>query len=179
MIDAAIAIREAFHNPVSVTSDRPEDQVLVRRLIERRAAEGEDEGASGKYDKTQSLLRGDYHSPVGLVFFEQDSAQLTESGAAPLESVSEHVRGLKLVVEVRGHASSAEAYKLEDRGMRLSFERSLAVAQALVGKGMSWKQIRLVPCGDNELLSPHAYDREAHATNSRVEIVVTEQVPGG
>jgi outer membrane protein OmpA-like peptidoglycan-associated protein len=86
------------------------------------------------------------------------------------------VRGHNLVIEARGHASAAEAFAKPDRGLRLSYDRALAVAEELVANGLQWGQLRVVACGDSERLVPVAYDESGHRANQRVEIIVTDQI---
>jgi outer membrane protein OmpA-like peptidoglycan-associated protein len=173
--DVAIAIREAFNNPVEATSTDPNDAQLVRRLRELRGDErSRDEGPLGSRHRVQSLRRGEHYSVVGMVEFERDSSKLDEAGRAVLEEVANHVRGVQLVVEVRGHVSAAEAVRTEDRGMRLSFERAIAVGDELVKLGAGWQQLRLQACGDNERVTGPVYEWEGHKPNQRVEIIVLD-----
>ena len=67
--------------------------------------------------------------------------------------------------------SAAEAFQKTDRGMKLSYDRAAAVAQALAEEGVPWSQMRVVACGDGERLQLNAYDRAEHAKNERVEVV--------
>ena len=178
MIDMAISIREGFNNPVNIDSPRPGEMALVKRIIERRAkAQADDTGPAGDKQRVQSLTRGDYHAMSGVVFFDHKSSALTPRSKESLADLGNGMKGMKLVIEVRGHASAEEAYAQGDRGMRLSFDRSMTVAQGLSQAGVDWRQLRLIPCGDNDRALGRAYDANSHAQNERVEVIVTEDVP--
>lgn len=175
MLDFAIAVREAFNNPVNIHSTNPKDEPLVRRLLQRRA-HSEDDGPIGDRQKNTSMSRGEGRSPAGEVMFDHMATNLNVGALERLDAVADYAKGLKLILELRGHASTDEAYHQGDNGIRLSFERTLTVAKALVAKGVDWKQIRMVPCGDMELIERRAQSRDSHAQNERVEILVTNEL---
>ncbi len=177
MIDLAIAIREAFNNPVDPNSANPIDLPLVRRLIERSGPSPADqEGQIGREHDVKSIRKSVYHSPAGSVPFETGSAELTEEAFEALRQMRKVVQGHNLVIEIRGHVSAAESFGKSDRGARLSYERATAVAEAMVREGISWAQLQLVACADGERLVPLAYDEAGQRTNQRVELIVTDQV---
>jgi flagellar motor protein MotB len=60
--------------------------------------------------------------------------------------------------------------------MRLSFDRALTVAKALAENGVNWWQMRLLACGDHERLAAFPAGPGEDAVNSRVEVVVTDEV---
>ena len=177
MLDMAIAIREAFNNPVNADQPKPGDVLLAKRILERRAkGEAEDNAPPGTRDKVQSINRGNYHALSSVVFFERDSSVLTPRNKEIINEMSSHLKGVRVVIEVRGHASADEAFHNNARGMELSFKRSLVVAQALAASNVDWRQVRLIPCGDNDRVRKLAYDESGHSQNERVEIIVTDEV---
>ena len=180
MLDWALSVRAAFNNPVSINSTDPKDKVLVMRLRERikrlAGRQSEDNGLKGQENKTQSIRDTDYHNLYGYLPFDNNSAAINPAAQQTLGEVVQKLKGMKLVIELRGHASAAEAYDRSDRAMRLSFDRALAVAGALSDSGLDWRQLRLMPCGDNDRIRPLAYDRPGHAKNECVEIIVTNEV---
>jgi outer membrane protein OmpA-like peptidoglycan-associated protein len=175
-MDLVIAIREAFNNPVDPNSASAVDIPLIRRIIERSGPSQAEEGQIGREHDTRSIRPSTYFSPAGSIPFGDGSAILSETGQEALRQMQKVVRGHNLVIEARGHASAAEAFGQADRGLKLSYERALAVAQALTAEGVSWSQLRVVACGDSERLIPNAYDEAAHRANQRVEIIVTDQI---
>jgi len=176
-LDVAIAIREAFNNPVSQNSMDPNEQALVRRVLERRGmAQVEDDGPAGDAHRVQSTRPTNYFAVCGRVTFEANTSELNDAAKTSLTEVARHVRGLRFIVNIRGHVSAAEAYDASDRGMRLSFERSLQVAQTLAEAGVEWRQMRILACGDGDRIAPTVYDWEGHKPNQRVEVEVTNDV---
>ena len=176
-LDAAISIRQAFNNPVSLNSVDPNEKPLVQRIMERQGkAQIESDGPKGDDHDVQSIRPSKYFSICGVVPFETGNADLTPSAAESLEDIAKHIRGLRLFVDVRGNVSAAESYGDAEAGMRLSFARAMVVAQGLVARGVEWKQIRLVACADNDRKQPVVYEKSGHRTNERVDIVVSDQV---
>lgn len=176
-LDAAAAIREAFNNPIDLNSQDPNEQVLVRHVLWRRGVGMTDQiGPEGSEHDVQSLRPSKYYSLCGLISFEHNSAKLTDAAAKSLASVVEHLQGRRFIVDVRGHVSAQEAYGEPDHNTRLGFERALAVAQALVERGLDWRQLRVVTCADNDRAQTTAYDEAGHQKNRRVEIIATDHV---
>jgi flagellar motor protein MotB len=176
-LDAVIGIRDAFHNPVSLTSTDPREQTLIRRILERRGQMPlEQDGPPGQKHKMQSIRPGKYFNLCGSVPFEDGSSMLTEAGVQAARDVLEHLRGLRLIVDIRGHTSVAEAFNTPDRGVRLSFERALAVAYLLHENGVDWRQMRVISCGDNDRVEPVTYHVKDQGPNQRVEVVLTEEL---
>lgn len=176
MLDLVIAIREAFNNPVRIDSSDPAEAALVRRLVERgREGYANEEGISGEHDRTQSIRPTEYAALAAKVGFDEGSVTLTDKAAATIEDFAKTVVGLRMIVEVRGHAGAFESIGERDRAYRLSQERALTVAKALAEAGLSWAQIRTVGCGDSEPLGKVSAAGETGESNSRVEIVVTER----
>lgn len=177
-LDWAIAVREAFNNPVNVKSTDPRDSLLIQRLVNRRlAAEARPPGQPGPDQDVKTIRPSEYSGLGGTVPFAQDAVQLDEAGQAALTEVLAYLRGRRNVLEIRGHASAAEAFSKPDRGMELSYARARAVAEALVAQGIDWNQIRLVASGDNDRLVQGRYDPQGLRENQRVEVIVTDRAP--
>jgi chemotaxis protein MotB len=176
MLDAAIAIREGFNNPVNIYSNNPNELPLIRRVLERAQEDGFalDAGIKGKKHSVQAIRPGDYRKPCGAVWFSPGSTTLTPAGRESAMSIANHFRGLRTILEVRGHVSSAEAYGSAEKGMRLSFDRAAAVAAILAANGLDWRQLRIVSCGDNDRVKAIAYDKAGQQQNERVEVVPTD-----
>lgn len=176
-LDAVIGIRDAFHNPVSLSSTDPQEQVLIRRIRQRRGELPLDQdGPRGQQHQMQSIRPSKYFNLCGSVPFEKDSGALTEAGRQAVEDVLSHLRGLRLIVQVRGHVSAAEAFNLPDRGLRLSFERAMTVAKLLSENEVEWRQIRLLACGDGDRVEPVSYGADEQGANQRVEVILTEEL---
>jgi flagellar motor protein MotB len=177
ILDAAIAIREAFNNPVDLSSTDPNDFALVQRILERkRNGQTSQPGPMGDRQDMQSIRPSDYIAPNGLVPFEDGSVELTAAGRQAAAGAAKELAGQLFVVEVRGHASAAESAISDDRGMFLSYRRALAAARVLEEHGVKWRQIRVVAMGDTSRITPRAADRAGHRSNQRVEIFQTEDL---
>lgn len=177
MIDLAISVREAFNNPVDLHSFNPGDQPLIQRLHQRRGDnEPHEPGPRGEDHELNSIRPTDYHQLSGAVPFEDYQTQLNDSGLEALSDIASHMRGLRLIIEVRGHASAAEAFQTDDRGMKLSYERAATVAQLLADAGLDWRQLRLIASGDNDRMKAIVHDKAGQRRNQRVEVIVTNEV---
>ena len=176
-LDWAIGVRAGFNNPVRLDSTDPRDQPLIRRILERQAqGEGIEKGPKGQGQKLQSIRPSNYSALSGAVEFDENSSTISPQARRTLADIAEHIRGLRLVVQIRGHASAAEAFYQPDQAVRLSFERAMSVAQALVQMGLEWHQVRLVACGDNDRLKPVVYTNAEQKLNQRVEVIVTNKL---
>lgn len=177
MLDLALAIREAFNNPVTVQSSNPNDAPLIRRLLQRAGkSETRDKGVKGHEREVQTIRPSDYYAISGNILFPENSSDLPDAGRSTLNEIAEKVRGMRLVVEVRGHVSSVEAAQGSEQAMRLSSDRALAAARALTGAGVDWWQLRLVLCADHERSEAFPVNRAADKPNARVEVIITDQV---
>lgn len=176
MLDLAISIREAFHNPVDLSSTDPKDLPLIQRMIERGESDARAQGKKGTKDDVDSPRESDYHSPAGTIPFDENSTTLSNEGIDSVRQLMKLIRGHNLIVEVRGHVSAAEAFARSDRGMQLSFDRARSVGQAISAEGIPWNQLRLIALADGDRIMPIAYEPSEHKKNQRVEIVVTDEV---
>lgn len=175
MVDAAIAIREAFNSPVNLNSMDPIDQPLIRRLKDtKKRGEANDRAPQGDQDTVQATRPGDYFSPGGSVSFEEGSSELSAEAVAALMKIAEHARGKKFIIEVRGHASASESYPSTKRGYQLSYERAAAVADQLVEQGLKWDNIRLIAEGSMNRVVPSEYTGDAFRANQMVEVILTQ-----
>lgn len=178
-VDFVIAMRDAFNNPIDLNSQDPAEAPFRKRIIEKRqAGESRQPEDSGNSKESQAILPTETSSLGGNVAFDDEADTLSGKGKEIADTIGKRLRGLRWIIEVRGHASPSEVFRNVEKGITLSHKRSFAVAQALVAQGVRWEQIRLIACGDNERNAKRQYDRDADRVNQRVEIVVTgEQAP--
>jgi outer membrane protein OmpA-like peptidoglycan-associated protein len=175
MLDAAIAIREAFNSPINLDSLDPRDAPLIKR-IHSRLIQGDtvDPGPEGRNHDNQSVRPGDFTTVGGTIDFDDNSSDLAPSAVTQVADLREHLAGHRWIIEVRGHVSAAEARRDEQKARRLSFERAWAVARVLAEQGIEWRQIRIVACGDSEPLRPRPHERGEHRSNQRAEVILTQ-----
>jgi len=177
MLDTIIGIRAAFNNPISPNSNDPTEMPFVARLLARNGdPEPQEPGPHGKDHDVQSLRPSRYRGVCGTMSFPSGSSALSTVDRCTAREVARRVRGLRFIIEVRGHVSAAEAARSEDRGMSLAYARALAAARALEADGVRWSQMRLMACADNDRLNAIAYNKAGHEPNQRVEILATDTV---
>lgn len=175
-VDFAIAVRAAFNNPVDLSSKDPRDQALIQRMIERGKARNKQEGLKGQEKESESIRPSEYHAMSGAIPFSDGSSELSAAGRDEAGAVARKMRGRKLIIEVRGHANAAEAFATHDRGMSLAMQRAMSVAEVLAANGVDWWQMRLVAAADNDRVEAFPGDRDTDRANSRVEVIVTDEV---
>ncbi|MBL0921796.1 MAG: OmpA family protein [Phycisphaerales bacterium] len=177
LLDAAIAIREGFKNPVNMNSAAPEDQPLIRRLQERKGTgRASTTGQSGPTDSVTSVRTSDYYSLGGVVPFNDGAVELSGAGERAVAEIADKLKGPRFVIEVRGHVSAVEAAAGVDVAMSVSHRRALAVARGLNILGIPWSRMRVVACADGDRVTPIAYDEAGHRANQRVEVLVTREL---
>ncbi len=177
-LDAAIAIRDAFNNPVDMNSHDPNDQLLVQRIKKRQedSGHGRRTGVQGNQDQVQAIRPSDYYTDGGVVAFSKDSTSLNEAARRACKTIAGNLKGRNFIIEVRGHASAIESMRDPVKAYRISYERALAVATALYEDGIKWDLMRVVGAGDFDRITAIAYDAAAHSTNQRVEVLVTREL---
>ncbi len=177
MYDLAIAVREAFNNPVDMNSTNPLDAPLIQRIIERSGrGDNRVKGVEGRESDVQSIRPSEYYAVSGSVLFSENASELNAGSMATIRDIAGKIRGMNLVVEVRGHVSSVEASRGPEASMHLSNSRALAVARALSAEGVDWWQMILISSGDHDRLEAFPASREADRANARVEIILTDRV---
>jgi outer membrane protein OmpA-like peptidoglycan-associated protein len=173
MLDFVIAVREGFKNPISLESKDPREQVFIRRILEKKQGDADQDGPAGEHQRLQSQENGSIVRPNATIPFEDGSALLTDEAREIIASAAEHLRDHRWIIEVRGHASPFESMRNPVRGRQLSYERAMAVANAMVDGGITWETLRVSAMGDASRIVPRARDRESDRTNQRVEVIVT------
>jgi chemotaxis protein MotB len=172
-LDWVIGVREGFNNPVDMASKSAGDQVLIRRLRDRQREplDPAEEGVRGQNHGVQSIRPSDYFTSGAKLPFERGSTAVSPDTIVATEQLAKKFRGLRGILEIRGHCSAAEANDQPDRGMRLSYERARAIAEVLNAGGIEWQRLRLTACADSERLTKVAQNENEHTANQRVEIV--------
>lgn len=175
-MDFVIAVREAFNTPISANSRNPAEQPLVKRMLDKQRGAATGDGPNGRSERQQAPRPSDYDKVTALIVFQDKSATLPSDAREKVVAVAEKQKDQRWIVEVRGHVSPFERMHNQQRGMELSYQRALAVAQALVDAGMRWESLRVVACSDGDRVVGRTFDRDADRSNQRVEIVVTNYV---
>ncbi len=173
-LDLIIGIREAFNSPIDMDSADPHEGALARRKVER-LGEANQPGDQGDARESQSTRPTDYSNLGGVVPFDDNSSGLGPRGRLAAEEIGRRVKGLRWIIEVRGHVSPSESFREFEKGMNLSYSRAREVANALVAQGVKASQLRLVACGDSDRRVPLTFDRSLDSFNQRVDVVVTAE----
>ncbi len=177
LLDLAIAVREAFHNPVSLSSTLEEDQALVRRLRQRLGkGESNDQTPPGDGQRPQTLRPTDWSGDGGFVQFGDKEAILDQDARDTLAQIAERIMGTRWIIEIRGHASKWETWRDVKSGRTLAYERAWVVGEELTRRGVAWDQIRLVSSGDSAPIIARARTADEAQTNQRAEILVLNEV---
>lgn len=173
--DLIIGIREAFNNPINMSSTDPNDAPLIKRIIQRKEGESKVDGQPGDKKNVESVRPTDYHRIGGKVSFEEGESRLDAAGETALAELAKDLRGRKMIIEVRGHTSLTESATPGDRGMKLSFERAMTVAGLLRAGGLDWDQLRIVAVGPGDRATPIARTDAEQRNNQRVEVIITDE----
>ncbi|MFA6044451.1 MAG: OmpA family protein [Phycisphaerales bacterium] len=179
MMEFIISVREGFNSPISLQSKRPEDQAVIRYLLQREGGPATQLAPQGKFPTVGSVKTPNITRPAITVNFDDRQALLSTDAKQDIADIAaKTLRDRSWIVEVRGHVSPSEAMRNPQRAYQLSYDRAMAVAQELSKNGVKWELIRVVACGDSQRIEARAADRETDRTNQRVEVIQTEE-PGG
>jgi outer membrane protein OmpA-like peptidoglycan-associated protein len=177
LLDLAIAVREAFHNPVSMGSVVPEDQPLIRRLRERQSRDNpQSESPNGEQQRPQTIRPTDWAGDGGFVQFAEKETLIDEAAREILAGIADRVRGTRWILEIRGHASRWETWRDTKAARDLAYERAYNVGNALSQMGIPWDRIRLVSSGTAAPIVARARTADEAVSNQRTEILVLNEV---
>lgn len=176
LADMAIAVRAAFNNPLDLSSTKPDDQALIRRMRERMAQGNvATPGPEGKDSTPQTVRPTDFRGNDGFVEFDQESTDISEVGMRTLRQMAERISGKRWMIEIRGHASKFETWRDRQKARDLSYRRAYVVGETLVSMGVKWDQIRLVSSGDSAPMVGRARTAEDARTNQRAEVLILKE----
>lgn len=175
MLDFVIAMRAGFNNPINPMGTIPEEEPFRKRIIERSGGTAFTEAPAGRHQELQAARPSDHRQITASVTYDDDSALLSGSARKTLIETAGKIRDQAYVIEVRGHVSPFEARMSLDAAMRLSYDRALAAARALMEGGVKRANLRIVSCADNDRVVPKAFDAAAARSNQRVEVVITNE----
>jgi len=160
------------------------ETVQNQQRRQNNTANTDDPGMSGRDQRVTTVRQGDFIPVGGLVTFDPGSADLSDRAKGKIRGFIDNeefdIRGTNYIIELRGHAASAERDRIDGGGdlWDLSFDRAKAVMYYLVSDdlGLRQEQVRLIGNADREPLRKQAYTPADRQANRRVEILVTENV---
>src|SRR5690606_32705486 len=99
----------------------------------------------GDKSRVQDIRRGRSATSGGIIYFDEDSAELTEANKQELALIAASLAGKAQKIEIRGHTSRRPVD--ENAGVRdhwdLAFTRCYNTMQQLVSLGIEPERIRL------------------------------------
>ncbi|MEM0914150.1 MAG: flagellar motor protein MotB [Planctomycetota bacterium] len=155
------------------------ETVQFQKKKEPNRSTTEEPGVEGREPRVTQVREGMKFIVGTRVIFEPGSAEITPIARRALDEIAEQVRGTNNVLEIRGHAASAEidqAGRYRDLD-RLSYARASAARDYLIEQGkVRSDRFRLVAVGDREPAAYGVYNDAGQQPNRRVEVVQSETI---
>jgi chemotaxis protein MotB len=190
--DKIIEIREAFGwlpdpsstDPINAAALRKSQHIESPTKDSGKGGETQDpkHGADGSDPLVMNVRQARRVSVGGKLLFDPGDARLTPDTTRTLDEIYQIIKGYRLIVQVRGHASLDDvpeqpglsgASRLQQQ-MDLSLRRAQAAADHLIGLGLSPDVVRVEGCSIYEPVVQRIYTHDALHPNRRVEIDVTD-----
>ncbi|QDT00043.1 OmpA/MotB family protein [Adhaeretor mobilis] len=182
------SIREQFGHDSSMASMVPGDirprnsqnpslaESGRAKKIDKASGGQENKSVVGEHKKVQIVRPGDDSSIGGLIYFDEDSAELSEENKRNLYRIIHQIAGKPQKVEVRGHTSRRPVDPASGNRDHtdLAYSRSRNTAKFLVESGIHLKRIRISSAGASEPLYD-GVDPDLLARNSRVQILMWDE----
>jgi outer membrane protein OmpA-like peptidoglycan-associated protein len=178
-------IREAFdYLPDPKSKDPVDIQMLMDKLAKLDPMLGKGNGGptnqppksiDGKHPEVEIIRPGQQAGTGGKVLFDAGQDTLTPRSISILDELLTRIKGYRLIMLVKGHASLDDFPDGVDsqKQMDLSIRRAKVVQDYLVAHGMAADVLRVEGCSVFEPVVQRQYGQGAHAPNRRVEIEVT------
>jgi chemotaxis protein MotB len=135
---------------------------------------------SGEEPQVQTVRPGKNLTLGGVIYFQEDSAELSDEGKLALARIVPQIAGKPQKVEVRGHTSRKPTPA--DSGFRdhwdLAYTRCYNVMRLLVEQGVEAERIRLGSAAANEPID-NGLTAEHRRRNARVEVLMWDEHVGG
>ena len=128
---------------------------------------------TGEDNLVRTIRPGRDTTVGGVVFFEEDSADLTDDARARLKEIAAQIAGKPQKIEVRGHASRKPVVGGGDH-WSLANLRARKAKDFLVEQGIDEKRIRLGSAGSHEPLDTDFNDA-SRKRNARVEVLMWDE----
>ena len=162
----------AKFDPKMSVPERIEDVQLPRRK-EKNKSQSPQEGVTGKTETVRALRPAEYIVKGGPIPFEPGSSRLLPEHRQMLRQIADEIRGHRTKLEIRGHAAPNEVVYADV--WTLSTQRARAVMAYLTSDevGLDPARMRLVSCGDHEVVVQRAFPSNLEEKNRRVEVVET------
>ena len=127
---------------------------------------------TGEESRVRTIRPGEDITIGGVVFFEEDSAELTATARERLSEIANQVAGKPQKIEVRGHTSRKPAPGGDH--WDLAYQRCRNVMDLLIESGIDPKRVRLGSAGAHEPLDDST-EEEIRRRNARVEVLMWDE----
>ena len=159
----------------SVVESRPPVETRRRDRREKKRL-----GLPGTSDHVLAAAQGTRAAVGGRARFARGSAELVPEAKKTLSLIADELRGLRNIIEVRGHAEPGEcggdAGRAADLELDLSLGRAAAVLRFLAEDGgLDRSRLRAMGAGSAEHADPELY-KDDPARDRRVEIIVVREL---
>lgn len=128
-------------------------------------------------DPQSSIIRpGREVTTGGRLLFPKGDATLSADLKHRLDQVAEKIRGIRLIVQIKGHAARDDfgPGTQASQTMALSLKRAQAVSDYLVSKGIDPEVLRLQGCGTFEPVRSGDPSANGQTFNRRVEVFTSD-----
>lgn len=175
------AVAEHFRNPGGKRLSGMDSQSMIpsnatgngsKRVVKAKGSKKSD----GEAKHRQMTDEGEKSNVGTIVPFELNNTELTDISKEVIETLLPELDGKQHRLEVRGHSASngSSSPQATMDAWNISYQRSMAVMQFLVEKGIDPRRIRLSQSGNSE---PRFRAEEVdHSIDSRVEVFVLTEL---
>ena len=130
----------------------------------------------GENQRVQVIRPGEDSSVGGVIYFAEDSIELTEENKRDLQLIIEQIAGKPQKIEIRGHTTRKPVDK--DSGFRdqwdLAYARCRNTMEFMIEQSIDPNRIRLGPAGSAEPLY-NGVEPDRLLRNSRVQILMWDE----
>jgi chemotaxis protein MotB len=184
----ADSLRRQFGNEATLVAALPGEHTPMNSMLPHMLTTGRarrQDTASGGNDvqaiqgenlQVQTVRPGKDVTIGGVLFFDEDSAELTEENKQSLSLIARQLSGKPQKIEVRGHASHKP---IDPQGgfrdqWDLGYERSYKIAQYLIAQGIEPERIRVGSAAAYEPLES-GVEPALRRRNARVEVMLRDE----
>ena len=130
----------------------------------------------GDHARVQTVRPGKHSTVGGVIYFEEESAELTSENKQTLHQIIDQIAGKPQKIEIRGHTSRKPVQPTDvfDDLWDLSYQRCRNTMQFLVERGIDPGRIRLGAAGPHEPLD-NGIDPGSRQRNARVQILMWDE----
>jgi chemotaxis protein MotB len=185
MVDS---MRRQFGNEATIIAPLPGQNTPLNSLLQSLWSMGrakkqdtvsggnQVKAVAGEHMQVQTIRPGRHSTKGGVIFFDEDSAELTPENQRNLDVIIQQLAGKPQKIEVRGHTSGKPAD--EQAGFRdlwdLAYQRSYNTVKYLTAHGIEPTRVRLGSAAAHEPLEG-GIDPALRKRNARVEVLLWDE----